>query len=61
MAYTITTGSRNLSNRKIFVLIFSKEGSFSHLFDSFDSRIELNFIGLFLASSITFVLDKSEL
>ena len=27
---------------------FSNEGSFSHLFDSLDSRIETNFIGLCL-------------
>ena len=31
------------------VFIFSNEGSFSHLFDSLDSRIEPNFIELCLA------------
>ena len=37
---------------------FSNEGSFSYLFDSLDSRIEPNFIGLCLAIRITFVLKK---
>ena len=46
-----TTGSRNLSNRKIFeVIFFSNEGSFLHLFNS---RIELKFIELCLAIRIT--------
>ena len=60
---TTTTGSRNyLSNWEIFVFIFfSNEGSISHLFDSLDSRIESNFIGLCLAIRITFVLKKWEL
>ena len=55
---TTTIGSRNLSNLKIFVFILSNEGSFSHLFDSLDSRIEPNLIGLCLAIRITFVLKK---
>ena len=37
---------------------FSNEGSFSHLFDSLNSRIESNFIGLCLAIRITFLLKK---
>ena len=37
---------------------FSNEGSFSHLFDSLDSRIESNFIRLCLAIRIKFVLKK---
>ena len=37
---------------------FSNEGSFSHLFDSLDSRIESNFIGLCLAIQITFLLKN---
>ena len=37
---------------------FSNEGSFSHLFDSLDSRIESNFIGLCLAIRITFLLKN---
>ena len=40
---------------------FSNEGSFLHLFDSLDSRIELNFTELCLAIRITFVLKKLEL
>ena len=38
---------------------FSNEGSFSHLFDSLDSRIESNYIGLCLTIRITFVLKKT--
>ena len=34
------------------------EGSFLHLFDILDSRIEPNFIGLCLAVRITFLLKK---
>ena len=49
----------NLSNQNIFVFIFSNEGSFSHLFDSLDSPIESNFIGLCLAIRITFVLKRT--
>ena len=41
---TTTTGSRNFSNLKIFVFILSNEGSFSHLFDSFDSQILLDYV-----------------
>ena len=37
---------------------FANECSFSHLFDSLDSRIESNFIELCLAIEITFVLKK---
>ena len=37
---------------------FSNEGSFSHLFDSLDSRIESNFIGLCSAVRVTFVLKN---
>ena len=44
--------------KKYLCSFFSNEGSFSHLFDSLDSRIESNFIGLCLAIriSITFLL-----
>ena len=56
---TTTTGSRNLSNQNIFVLIFLNEGSFLHLFDSLDSRIESNLNGLCLAFQFTFVLKKT--
>ena len=43
---------------KYSISFFSNEGSFLHLFDSLDSRIELNFIELCLAIQITFVLKK---
>ena len=42
------------------MLIFSNEGSFLYLFDSLDSRIKSNFVGLCLAIRITFLLKKRE-
>ena len=49
-----------VKSKHICVHFFPNEGSFSHLFDSVDSRIESNFIGLCLAIRITFLLKKRE-
>ena len=49
-----------VKSKHICVNFFSNDGSFSHLFDILDSRIESNFIGLCLAIRITFILKKQE-